>query len=127
MKYLFIVIALLMGFTSCRTSTKVVEVPVEVIKKEYVHDLKIDSVYIKDSIDRWHSGDTLYIAKWHTKYKYLYKTDTVYRTDTVPKIVTKAKVVEVNHIYGWQRFLMWLGGIGVALLIGFIIFKIKGK
>nr|DAI06274.1 MAG TPA: hypothetical protein [Crassvirales sp.] len=126
-KIVVILAILLIGLTSCRTSTKVVEVPVEVVKKEYIHDTKIDSVYIRDSIDRWHSGDTLYIAKWHIKYKYLYKTDTVYRTDTIPKIVTETREVEVNHIYGWQRFLMWLGCTGIALLIGFIIFKIKSK
>ena len=37
---------------ACKTTTKNVEVPVEVIKKEYIHDTKIDSVYIRDSIDR---------------------------------------------------------------------------
>ena len=45
-------LAILM-LSACRTSTKIVEVPVEVVKKEYIHDNKIDSVYIRDSVDRW--------------------------------------------------------------------------
>ena len=55
--------------SACKTTTKIVEVPVEVIKKEYIHNTKIDSVYIKDSIDRWQKGDTLLITKYYTKYK----------------------------------------------------------
>ena len=45
-------LAILM-LSDCRTSTKIVEVPVEVVKKEYIHDTKLDSIYIRDSIDRW--------------------------------------------------------------------------
>lgn len=45
-------LAILM-LSACKTTTKIVEVPVEVVKKEYIHDTKIDSVYIRDSVDRW--------------------------------------------------------------------------
>lgn len=123
--------------SSCKTVTKLVEVPVEVpvevTKKEYIHDIKIDSVYVIDSIDRWHKGDTLYIAKWHTKYKYINKVDTILKTDTIPKVVSIPKVVpvekkvEVNHIYWWQKALMWLGSIMTLLFAGIITYKIKFK
>ena len=115
-------LAILM-LSACRTSTKIVEVPVEVIKKEYIHDTKIDSVYIRDSIDRWQKGDTLFITKYSTKYKYLN------RVDTIPKIIstTIEKKVEVNHIYWYQKTLMWLGGIAVILLIVVITYKVKKK
>lgn len=124
----FIIIALLI-LSSCKTTTKLVEVPVEIIKKEYIHDTKIDSVFIKDSIDRWQKNDTVYITKWHTKYKFINKVDTIIRTDTIPKIVsvTNIKEVEVNHIYWWQKALMWFGGIMGLLLVGSIIYKIKIK
>ena len=101
-------LAILM-LSACKTSTKIVEVPVEVVKKEYVHDTKIDSVYIRDSVDRRQKGDTLYITKWHTKYKYINKVDTVVKTDSILKIVPIVKEVEVNHIYWWQKTLMWSG------------------
>lgn len=129
MKKLILLIVTILCITSCKTVTKTVEVPVETIKKEYIHDTKIDSVIVRDSIDRWHSGDTTYIYKEHTKYKYILKKDTLIKTDTIPKIitVTKENRVEVNHIYWWQKLLMWLGGILVLLLITYTIYKTKIK
>lgn len=123
-KLVFIMLAILM-LSACRTSTKIVEVPVEVVKKEYIHDTKIDSVYIRDSVDRWQKGDTLYITKWHTKFKYINKVDTIVKTDSIPKIVSVEKKVEVNHIYWYQKLLMWLGGITIVLLIIVITYRVK--
>ena len=123
-KLVFIMLAILM-LSACRTSTKIVEVPVEVVKKEYIHDTKIDSVYIRDSVDRWQKGDTLYITKWHTKFKYINKVDTLIKTDSIPKIVSVEKKVEVNHIYWYQKLLMWLGGITIILLIIVITYRVK--
>ena len=131
-KLVFIVIAILL-FSACRTITKTIEVPVEipveVVKKEYIYDTKIDSVYIRDSIDRWQKGDTLFITKYSTKYKYLNRVDTILKVDTIPKIIstTIEKKVEVNHIYWYQKTLMWLGGIAVILLIVVITYKVKKK
>ena len=129
MKNLILVILLILVSTACKTTTKIVEVPVEVIKKEYIHDTKIDSVYIRDSIDRWQKGDTLFITKYSTKYKYLNRVDTILKVDTIPKIIstTIEKKVEVNHIYWYQKILMWLGGIAVILLIVVITYKVKKK
>ena len=117
-------LAILM-LSACKTTTKIVEVPVEVVKKEYIHNTKIDSVYIRDSIDRWQKGDTLFITKYSTKYKYLNRVDTVLKVDTIPKIVSVEKTVEVNHIYWWQKLLMWLGGITIVLLIIVITYRVK--
>ena len=122
-KLVFIVIAILL-FSACRTITKTIEVPVEVVKKEYIHDTKIDSVYIRDSIDRWQKGDTLYITKWHTKFKYINKVDTIVKTDSIPKIVPVVKEVEVNHIYWWQKSLMYIGVLVVIILLSIIGFKL---
>ena len=123
-KLVFIMLAILM-LSACKTTTKIVEVPVEVVKKEYIHDTKIDSVYIRDSVDRWQKGDTLYITKWHTKFKYINKVDTIVKTDSIPKIVPVVKEVEVNHISWWQKLLMWLGGITIVLLIIVITYRVK--
>lgn len=127
-KLVFIVITILL-FSACRTITKTIEVPVEipveVVKKEYIHDTKIDSIYIRDSIDRWQKGDTLYITKWHTKFKYINKVDTIVKTDSIPKIVPVVKEVEVNHIYWWQKTLMWAGGILSICIIISLIYNFK--
>lgn len=126
-KLVLIVIAILL-FSACRTITKTIEVPVEipveVVKKEYIHDTKIDSIYIRDSIDRWQKGDTLYITKWHTKFKYINKVDTIVKTDSIPKIVPVVKEVEVNHIYWWQKSLMYIGVLVVIILLSIIGFKL---
>ena len=114
---------------ACKTTTKIVEVPVEVIKKEYIHDTKKESVYISYSIKKKKKGDTLFITKYSTKYKYLNRVDTILKVDTIPKIIstTIEKKVEVNHIYWYQKTLMWLGGIAVILLIVVITYKVKKK
>ena len=125
MKKLVFIILIILMLPACKTTTKIVEVPVEVIKKEYIHDTKIDSVYIRDSVDRWQKGDTLYITKWHTKFKYINKVDTLIKTDSIPKIVSVEKKVEVNHIYWYQKLLMWLGGITIVLLIIVITCRVK--
>ena len=126
-KLVLIVIATLL-FSACRTITKTIEVPVEipveVVKKEYIHDTKIDSIYIRDSIDRWQKGDTLYITKWHTKFKYINKVDTIVKTDSIPKIVSVVKEVKVNHIYWWQKSLMYIGVLVVIILLSIIGFKL---
>lgn len=125
-KLLAVIVIFILLMCSCST-TKLVEVPVEKIRTEYIHDTKIDSVFVKDSVDRWLKGDTLYIYKEHTKFKYINKTDTVCKTDTITKVVKVdvVKEVEVNHIYWYQKALMWAGGIAVVLLAGGIIYKLK--
>lgn len=120
-------IALLLSMLSCSPLKEIVEVPVEIVRTEYVHDTRIDSVYLKDSVDRYIKGDTVFIYKERTKYKYLNKTDTVVRVDSIPKIikVEVVKEVEVNHIKWYQKAFMWIGGIMFLILTGYIIYKVK--
>ena len=137
MRSLLFVIPLLMLAVACSPKKQVtsqfveVPVPVETVRTEYIHDTRIDSVFVKDSIDRWMKGDTMFIYKEHTKYKYINKTDTVIRIDTIPKIVkveTKSetiKEVEVNHIKWYQSALMWIGGVVLLSLIIYLTIKIK--
>lgn len=119
--------------SACKTTTKLVEVPVEVVKKEYIHDTKIDSVYIHDSIDRWFDGDTFYIYKEHTQYKYLNKIDTIHKIDSIPVIVEKKvpyKVVEtkeVNVLLLWQKILIIIGVLAVGIVLIYLIYLITKK
>lgn len=129
MRKLLFIIPILILLASCAAQKQIIEVPVETVKTEYIHDTKIDSVYVRDSIDRWRKGDTVFIYKEHTKYKYLNKTDTIVRVDSIPKIikVETVKEVEVNHIKWYQKTLMWIGGIMSLILTGYIIYKVKLK
>lgn len=129
MKKLLYIIPVLILLTACTPQREVIEVPVETIKTEYIHDVRIDSIYERDSVDRWRDGDTVFIYKEHTKYKYLNRIDTIVKVDSIPKLVKiKTKeVVEVNHIKWYQKALMWIGGITMLLLTGGIIYKLKFK
>ena len=102
---------------SCKTTTKVVEIPVETIKTEYIEQIKYDSIYHKDSIYIMQKGDTIYNNKVQYLYKYKYLRDTINITDTIPKIVTVKDTQYVNQLYTWQKLLMVIG-------IGFILYWI---
>lgn len=117
MKLLPLIILVLL--VSCSTVKYVDrEVPVEIIKKEYVYNTKIDSVIIKDSVDRWLSGDTQYIYKERIKYRYVSKVDTIIKTDSieVPIEIKTTEIKEVNKIKWYQKALMGLGGIFLLFL-----------
>ena len=101
---------------SC-TTTKIVEVPIETIKTEYIEQVKYDSVYSKDSIYIMQKGDTIYNNKVQYLYKYKYLRDTINITDTIPKIVTVKDTQYINQLYTWQKVLIVIG-------IGFILYWI---
>ena len=115
LKTLFFILFLTM--VSCKTTTKIVEVPVETIKKEYIEQIKYDSIYSKDSIYIIQKGDTIYNNKVQYLYKYKYLRDTINITDTIPKIVTVKDTQYINQLYTWQKLLMVIG-------IGFILYWI---
>ena len=101
---------------SC-TTTKVVEVPVETIKTEYIEQVKYDSIYAKDSIYIMQKGDTIYNNKVQYLYKYKYLRDTINITDTIPKIITVKDTQYINQLYAWQKLFIVIG-------IGFILYQI---
>ena len=82
---------MLILLSSCRTITKVVEVPV--IKTEYIVKEKTDSILIHDSIDRVIKNDSVIIDRWHTQYKYINRVDTIMKTDTITQTVTVPETV----------------------------------
>ena len=102
---------------SCKTTTRVVEIPIETIKTEYIEQVKYDSIYSRDSIYIIQKGDTIYNNKVQYLYKYKYLRDTINVTDTIPKIITVEKTQYINELYTWQKFLMIIG-------IGFILYWI---
>lgn len=126
MKYLLLVI--LVFLVAC-SSTKIIEkeVPIEKVKIEYINTLKIDSVYIHDSIDRFVNGDTLYLYKYKYIYKYLNHIDTVIQKDSIetPIYITKTEIKEVNKLKWYQKLLMWLGAAFVIGGIAITWYKLK--
>ena len=115
LKTLFLLL-FLTTIVSC-TTTKIIEVPVETIKTEYIKQVKYDSIYSKDSIYIIQKGDTIYNNKVQYLSKYKYLRDTINITDTIPKIVTVKDTQYINQLYTWQKLLIVIG-------IGFILYWI---
>ena len=115
LKTLFLLLFLI-TMISC-TTTKIIEVPVETIKTEYIEQVKYDSIYHKDSIYIMQKGDTIYNNKVQYLYKYKYLRDTINITDTIPTIVTVKDTQYINKLYTWQKLLMTVG-------IGFVLYWI---
>lgn len=109
---------------SCAT-TRIQEVPVETIRTEYITNNIIDSIYIRDSIDRWQKGDTIFIYKEKIQYKLKYRTDTIIKIDTIPQIVSVTKEVRVNYTNWFQKTLMAIGGGFILIIIMYLIYKTK--
>ena len=116
----------------CLSACKSIKyVPVKTIKVDttYISQIKIDSVYHRDSIYVEHKGDTVYLSKYKYLYKYIEKHDTLWRekTDTI-QIAYPVKA----QLSKWQKIKMQLGNtfIGiciVAFIICCVLFIIKRK
>lgn len=116
----------------CLSACKSIKyVPVETIKVDttYISQIKIDSVYYRDSIYVEHKGDTVYLSKYKYLYKYIEKHDTLWRekTDTIQV----AYPVEAQ-LSKWQKIKMQLGNTFIGIcIVAFIIccalFIIKRK
>lgn len=81
-------------------------VPVETTKRDttYISQIKIDSIYHRDSIYVERKGDTVYLSKYKYLYKYIEKHDTLWRekTDTIQVVypveaqLTKWQKIKIN-------------------------------
>lgn len=91
-------------------------VPVETIKRDttYISQIKIDSIYHRDSIYVEHKGDTVYLSKYKYLYKYIEKRDTLWheKTDTIQV----AYPVEAQ-LSKWQKIKINMGEYLIAAIV----------
>lgn len=124
-KRFIINITLILLLLSCKTIQYVEkEIPVEVVKTEYIYQEKLDSVYIHDSINMYIKGDTIYKDKIRYYYKTIIQRDTVNLTDSIPVVVHNTEIKEVNKLRWYQKYLMYLGIASLILIILYIVIKI---
>lgn len=118
-------ILLLLLTIGCKPITQIVEKPVYITQKEYINNVIVDSIYIKDSTDRYKSNDTVWITKF--KYKYVYKmiNDTVIVTDSFPVTIKETIIKEVNKLRWWQKALVYIGIASITFFIIWLIVKLK--
>ena len=119
-------LAIVWLLSSCR-SVKVIEK--EVIKTDTVNTLKlrIDSIYVNDSIyiREVVKGDTVHITtdRWHTRWRDRILYDSIYIAQRDTVTVTTTKEVP-RKLSGWQWFQIWCGRLAllaIALAAGVIV------
>ena len=126
-----IVLFLLLLLLCCSCTKRVYETQY-VEQPVYIHDTLRSTIYshdttiVKDSVFFAVNGDTIVRERYNTIERIKVAHDTIMRFVEKPVEVVREKnvekQVEVNHIYWWQKLLMWMGGIGVVV-IGIILIK----
>lgn len=119
MRSLTALLALFLGLTSC--SPRVRFVPVEHTRIEWRDRLRLDSVYLHDSIyiTEKQAGDTIYKTKEVYRWRDRWRVDTV-NTGRIDSIRI-TEVVEVPaKLTAWQawRLKVFAPLVGIALLLG---------
>ena len=127
MKKILIIIFISLCLFSCKTTTKIVEIPIETIKTEYVDKVQYDSIYLKDSIIIRQKGDTIYNTKIVYQYKYKHLKDTINIKDTIQIPIKITEVKEVNKIQTHQWILVVIGFLALCYLAYKIINLIYNK
>lgn len=76
-----------------------------------------DSVWLHDSIYIRDKGDTMWIERWHTRWRDRTVHDTTYvsKTDSVP-VPYPVEVKVPRELSWWQRLRMHAGGASLSLL-----------
>ena len=128
-----LIVLLLLLLLLCCSCTKRVYETQYVEKPVYLHDTLRSTIYshdttiVKDSVYFAINGDTIVRERYNTIERIKVANDTIMRfVDKPVEVVSNKEVekhLEVNHIYWWQKVLMWMGGIGVVV-VGIILIKI---
>lgn len=129
----FIAVCLIMAFTSC---SRKVYLPVEhtVYRTDTlrVTQLRVDSIFYRDSISLTQRGDTIFIEKYRDRFRYLLQTDTLYQSKIDSIKVSEPYPVEVvkeipKPLAWWQKTLMWIGGLCLICFVALMYILIRRK
>lgn len=86
----WLMLALVLITVGC---TRMVYIPVESVKTEYINKMSIDSIYLYDSVYLKEKGDTIFMEKYKYSYRDRLRVDTVIQKDSIrvpyPVIVEK--------------------------------------
>lgn len=103
----------------CLGCKSVQYVPVESVRTDtcYVNKIRTDSVYVRDSVVVERGGDTIKVAAWRWRERYVMKCDTVYRSRT--DSVTVPYPVE-RKLSRWEKTKQDIGGIAIGAFIAVV-------
>ena len=142
-----LVLSMIMAVISSCTTTKYVpmkEVVIDtvyrqsdsIIRYRWITNTK-DSTVIHDStvINRDASGNVTGTDRWHSRDRYVYKSDSLDHYKELYSKLLKSKVrevpkpypvtKEVNRLYWWQKALMWVGVITILCIIAISVYKLR--
>lgn len=118
---IILIILLLLIISGCKT--KEIVVPVEKTVVEYRDQLRIDSVYNRDTLYLFTKNDTVYLQsiKWRERFK----IDTVRyeKVDSIPYFIEVTK--EVNVLTKWQKIRLRLLNVIILVIAVYVIIRIK--
>jgi hypothetical protein len=118
---IILIALLLLIISGCKT--KEIIVPTEKTVIEYRDQLRIDSVYNRDTLYLFTKNDTVYLQsiKWRERFK----IDTVRyeRVDSIPYFVEVTK--EVNVLTKWQKIRLQLLNVIILVIALYVIIRIK--
>lgn len=119
-----IIAALLILTAGC--ARRVVYMPSESVRHTTdtlrVTALRVDSVWVRDSVAVTFRGDTVEKTVWRERVSYRARTDTVWRVAEVLDSVAVPYPVE-RRLTGWEQAKMDAGGVAIGI-IGLIIITI---
>lgn len=127
----YIVITLMAVIMICSCSRSVY-VPVETVRHHTdtlrLSALRVDSVFMHDSVAVMMRGDTVYITKYRDRLRYRNHVDTVYKATVDTARISVPYPVE-RQLSRWEQAKMdfggmAIGGIGIAVFIA-VIWLIK--
>ncbi|MEI6555521.1 MAG: hypothetical protein WCL70_08030 [Paludibacter sp.] len=119
----FVLCSFLFVLSSCKPTQLIVH------DIEYRDKLKHDSIYVEKNkvITITRNGDTVFVDRLNTeyKYKYLHLTDSVYKYVEKPVFVQKLVYKEVERKFTWwESILLIIGKISLYVIIIVIIYAI---
>jgi len=116
----WLMLALVLITVGC---TRMVYIPVESVKTEYINKMSIDSIYLYDSVYLKEKGDTIFMEKYKYSYRDRLRVDTVIQKDSIrvpyPVIVEK-------KLTWWQKIKLEFADwylLATVLVVGFFAVK----
>lgn len=123
--FLFISFLLLLSFSSCKTIKPTI---IHQTDTCFITKLERDSIFFRDSIIVKTFGDTVFVDRWHERYKDKLIHDTIQEIKNIEVPVPVKEIVEVEkELSVLQKTLMALGLVFLLCIIIKIcrIFKLK--
>ena len=119
--FLGMIVAALLG--SCKQVELVEVEKVRTDTLQYYCSIR-DSIYLHDSTFIREKGDTVWIEKWHTKWRERLVHDTCYQshTDTLVSITEHVKEV-AKPLTWWQQARLFVGGLVIFAAIVLLSWK----